>query len=189
MSRIFRSHLPYSQAHILAGALSSGGISAAVGGEMTAQIYGGTPLLDCTVLVPEDQVEEAEAFLSSDVSEEVPAPDIPAESCPPDGDPPGIGAILYGTLCLAPFAAVIPSLLTGMRILTHRIDSLEPVVRGVVFAYFTSLLTIVIALPLIAIGAGVLLGVIRGYRRGSRLCRMIVAVVIWILIVPWILIG
>ncbi len=182
MSRIFRSHLPYSQAHILAGALSSGGISAAVGGEMTAQIYGGTPLLDCTVLVPEDQVEEAEAFLSSDVSEEVPAPDIPAESCPPDGEPPGIGAILYGTLCLAPFAAVIPSLLTGMRILNDRIDSLEPVVRGVVFAYFTSLLTIVIALPLVAIGAGLLLRIVRGYRRGSRLCRMIVAIVIWILI-------
>jgi hypothetical protein len=69
-----------------------------------------------------------------------------------------------------------------MRILNDRIDSLEPVLRGVVFAYFTSLLTIVIALPLVAIGAGLLLRIVRGYRRGSRLCRMIVAIVIWILI-------
>lgn len=183
MSQIFRSHLPYSQAHILAGALSSGGISAAVGGEITAHLYGGTPLLDCTVLVPEDQVEEAEAFLSADVGEEPLDPDIPVESCPPNGDPPGIGAILCGTLLIAPLAAVIPALLVGLRILGNQPALLEPVLKAMASTYFTSLLLLLVSLPVIAIGAGLLLPIIRGYRRGSVLCRVMVRVMLWVLMV------
>ena len=82
MSQIFRSHLPYCQAHILAGVLSSGGIPATVAGDMVANIYGEIPVLDCVVMVHEDQVEEAEAFLCADFIGEAPDQDIPTESCP-----------------------------------------------------------------------------------------------------------
>jgi hypothetical protein len=137
-------------------------------------LYGGTPMVDCVVIVPEDEVEEAEAFLRSDFGEEPLDPDIPAETCPPDGDPPGIGAILYATLFLAPIASIIPALLVALRALMNHSSSLQPVIEGFGFTYFRGLLFLFCCLPLVAIGAGLLLRIIRGYRNGSRLCRLMV---------------
>lgn len=182
MSEIFRSHLPYSRAHILAGALSSAGISAAVGGDNSAHLYGGIPMLDCTIMVPEDQVEEAEAFLKAEVGDEPPEANIPGETCPPNADLPGIGAVFLGGLCCAPFAAVIPALLAGLRSLANHPTSLEPVVKAMGSAYLASLLLIVASLPVVAIGAGLLLRIVQGYRDGSVISRTMVRVIIWLLI-------
>ncbi len=176
MSCVFRHHLPAAQAHILAGVLSSGGISAAVTGDIADQLYGGMPLLDCLVIVPEDEVEEAEAYLRSDFSEEPLDADIPFESCPPNGDPPGIGAILFGTLCLAPLAALIPTLLVGFRILGYHSASLHPILMGMVHTYFSSLILLICCLPIFAIGAGLLLRILRGYCSGSRVFRVFASI-------------
>ncbi len=174
MSLIFRSHLPYSQAHILAGALASGGIPAAVAGDLAAHLYGGTSLLDCVVMVPEDWEEEAEAFLRADLVEEPPDPNLPAETCPPDGDPPGMGAILYATLCLAPFAAALPALLAGIQVFGEHATSLQPALVAMAHMYVEGLVVLLVCLPLHALGAGLLLRIIRGYKRGSRLSRLLV---------------
>lgn len=166
--------MPAAQAHILAGALSSGGFSAAVTGDIADQLYGGTPMLDCLVIVPEEEMEEAESFLRADFTEEPLDTDILVETSPPDGDPPGTGVILYATFCIAPFAALISALLVGFQVLGAHPSSLQPVLAGMALMYFRSLLVLICGLPLVAIGAGLLLLIIRGYRNGRLLCRLMV---------------
>lgn len=173
MSCVFRHHLSSSQAHILAGVLSSNGVTAAVTGDIADQIYGGTPMLDCVVIVPEEETEEAEAVLRTGFTDEPPAPDIPAETCPPDGDPPGVGDILFSTLCLAPLAALIPAVLAAFQILTYQPRTLKPVLDIFVHTYLHSLQLLIGCLPFLALGAGLLLRIIRGYRRGSSFCQLI----------------
>ncbi|MBN8422787.1 MAG: DUF2007 domain-containing protein [Verrucomicrobia bacterium] len=173
MSCVFRHHLSSSQAHILAGVLSSNGVTAAVTGDIADQIYGGTPMLDCLVIVPEEEMEEAEAVLRTGFTEEPPTPDIPAETCPPDGDPPGVGDILFTTLCLAPLAALIPAVLSAFQILRYQPRTLKPVLDIFVHTYLDSLQVLIGCLPFLALGAGLLLRIIRGYRRGSSFCQLI----------------
>jgi hypothetical protein len=181
---VFRHHLPSAQAHILAGVLSSGGISAAVTGDIADQLYGGTPMLDCVVIVPEDEIEEAEAFLRADFTGEPPDSDIPAETCPSDGDPPGIGTLLCATLCLAPLAALIPALLVELQVLGNHPSSLQPVLLGMARAYFESLLLLIIYLPFFAIGTGLSLRIIRGYRSGSLLFLLMVKGLLLFFLLP-----
>lgn len=174
MSCVFRHHLSFSQAHILAGVLSSNGVTAAVTGDIADQIYGGTPMLDCVVIVPEEEVEEAESVLRTGFTEEPPAADLPLETSPPDGDPPGAGAILFGTLCLAPLAALVPAVLSALQVLTYQPRTLKPIVDALVLTYLHSLYALVWCLPFLALGAGLLLRIIRGYRNGSWACRLVV---------------
>jgi|GEM_PF-1991450 len=173
MSCVFRHHLSSSQAHILAGVLTSNGVTAAVTGDIADQIYGGTPMLDCVVIVPEEEMEEAESVLRTGFTDEPPAEDIPMETCPPDGDPPGVGDILFGTLCLAPLAALVPSALSALQVLTYHPRTLKPVLDVLVHTYLDSLKVLIVCLPFLALGAGLLLRLIRGYRRGSSFCQLI----------------
>ncbi|MDB6004506.1 MAG: hypothetical protein JWR15_1493 [Prosthecobacter sp.] len=139
-------------------------------------------MVDCVVIVPEDEMEEAEAFLRADFREEPLDTDIRAETCPPDGDPPGIGVILYATLYLAPIASIIPALLAALRALMNHPSSLQPVIEGFAFMYLRGLLFLFCCLPVVAIGAGLLLRIIRGYRNGSRICRLIVKALLLLLL-------
>lgn len=186
MSQIFRSHLPYSQAHIMAGALSSGGISAAVAGDIATHLYGETPMLDCVVMVPEDQVEEAEAFLCADFAEEPPDTNMPMESCPPNGDLPGIGTILYGTLRLAPGAAIVPSLLVGIQTFETHPTSLLPILTAIALTYLLSLFILIGCLPFFSVGAGLLLHILRGYRSDSRIFRLVASISFWGIVLVYI---
>jgi hypothetical protein len=179
MSHIFRSHLPYCQAHILAGALSSGGISAAVAGDMAAHIYGEILALDCVVMVPEDQVEEAEAYLCSDFAGEPPDSNILVESCPPNGDLPGIGIILYGTLRIAPVAAFIPALLVGIQTFATHPTSPLSILAAMVLMYFSSLLFLIWCLLFYSVGAGLLLHILRRYLSGSTVFRVLGSIWLW----------
>lgn len=77
MSCVYRHHLSSTQAHIVAGILNSNGVAAAVAGDIAEQIYGGVPMLDCVVIVPEEELEEAEAVLRTDFPDEPPDTDIP----------------------------------------------------------------------------------------------------------------
>ncbi len=182
MSCVFRHHLSSTQAHIVAGILNSNGVTAAVAGDIADQIYGGVPMLDCVVIVPEEELEEAEAVLRTDFPDEPPDTDIPAESCPPDGDPPGVGPILCGMLWLAPIAALAPALLTGLQIFSTRPRTLQPILERIVFTYLHTLLGLMVLVPVYAIGAGLLLRIIRGYRNGSRACRVIVKIILLLMI-------
>lgn len=182
MSCVFRHHLSFWRAHIVAGVLASNGVTAGVAGDIITQVYGGMSMIDCVVIVPEEELEEAEAVLRNEFFEEPPDPEIPAESCPPDGDPPGVGPILYCMLFLAPFAALVPALLTGLHVFSTRPRFLQPILEGIVFTYLDTLLGLIVFVPVYAIGAGLLLRIIRGYRRGSWLCRIIVKIILLLMI-------
>ncbi|MGV3660260.1 MAG: hypothetical protein ACO1TE_08740 [Prosthecobacter sp.] len=187
MTSVIRQHLPPAQAHILAGVLSSAGIPAHVWGYEAAHIYGEMAIGGCSVVIDDEQWEEAEAVLNSTdfAPKEPPAEDgtdALAETCPPDGDLPGIGIILYATLRLAPLAALVPAALFGLRILAFHDGSLGEILRGIISVYLQSLLALVLLLPMFAIGAGLLLWLIPSYRRGEPAIGIIAKVIVLVLI-------
>jgi len=155
----------------MAGVLAANGVNAAAAGDISAQIYGGVSMLDCVVIVPEEELEEAEAVLRTGFTEEPPAPDIPAETCPPDGDPPGIRIILYGTARLAPWAALIPTLLVWLQLTYNSHYTWSELFRLLPSLYLRNLLFLVFCLFPFSIGAGILLHILRK-RRGHLVFKM-----------------
>lgn len=182
MSLVFRHHLSSSHAHILAGVLATHGIPAAVVGDLAAPLYGGTPLLDCSLAVPQDFVEEAEHVLRSAITEEPPDDSLPPEQGPSDGDPPGVGAVLCASLLLAA-AGFAVHVFVELLFIFATYASPEGYLSGALQPlFFRELPGLMIAALLHAVGAGLLLRIIRGYRRGSLFYRVIVKTLLLVLI-------
>lgn len=191
MIAVIRQHLPPARAHILAGVLSSAGIKADVWGDQAAHNYGELVTGGCSVAIDDEQREEAEEVLgAADFAwEGAPAADteMPAETCPPNGDLPGIGVILYGTLRLAPLAAIIPAVLVGIEMWGLSRSSFEHAFRGMISVYVQSLVVLAISLPIYATGAGLLLYLIPAYRRGSRVVGLVAKAIVLLLILATLL--
>lgn len=190
MLSVIRQHLPPSQAHILAGVLSSSGIDAHVWGDQAAHIYGEMVTGGCSVAIDEQHREDAEALLGcTDFADEPSAADsdAPAETCPPNGDLPGVGTILYGSLRLAPLAVLIPTALYGIHVFATYDVSLGQMLRAMASAYLQSLLALAICLPLYATGAGLLLLLIPAYRRGEPVFGLIAKAIALLLILATLL--
>jgi hypothetical protein len=182
MSLVFRHHLSPSHAHILAGVLATHGIPTAVVGDLAAPLYGGNPLLDCSLGVPQDLVEEAEAVLRSDFVEEPPDGSLLPEQGPPDGDPPGIGAMLCASLLLAAAGFAVRVFIVLLSIFATS-TSPEGYLRMALRALFLVELPALLVGALIhAVVAGLLLRIIRGYRRGALFSRVVVKTLLVLLI-------
>lgn len=182
MSLVLRRHLSHSQAHILVGVLASGGISSLVVGDLACQLYGGTTILDCVVLVPEEEMEDAENFLRSDLADEPIDETVPPEQGPPDGDPPGIGDILPASVLLFSACFAARAFLVIMMTITTHISPEGHLRQAMTLLLFTELPFLVVCMVIHSIGAGLLLKIIRGYRRGSLFCRIVVKALLVVLI-------
>jgi hypothetical protein len=182
MSLVLRHHLSHSQAHILAGVLAAHDIPAWVVGDLTAHLYGGTPVLDCALRVPQAVADDAEELLRSDFAAEAPVDSLPPEQGPPDGDPPGIGAMLCASLLLAAAGFAVHVLAVTLSIFaTH--TSPEGYLRMALHTvFFLELPALLVGALVHAVGAGLLLRIIRGYRRGTRFSRVVVKTLLVLLI-------
>lgn len=182
MSLVFRHHLSHSQAHILAGVLAANDVPALVVGDLAANLYGGIPALDCSVMVPEELLEDAENLMRSDFAGEPPDDSLPPEQCPSDGDPPGVGVMLCASLLLGAAGLAVHTFILILSILaTHTSPEgyLHMALRTLVFVELPAL---VVGMLIHAVATGLLLRIIRGYRRGSLISRAVVKALLVLLI-------
>lgn len=182
MSLVFRHHLSHSQAHILVGMLASGGIPSLVVGDLACRLYGGTTILDCVVLVPEEQAEDAENFLRSGVADEFIDDTLPPEEGPPDGDPPGIGDILPASALLFSACFAVRAFLVILTAITTHISPEGHLRKAMSALLLTELPLLIVCVVICAVGFGPLLKIIRGFRHGSRCCRIVVKALLVVLI-------
>lgn len=106
MIAVLHRHVPPHEAQIMVGALCGAGFHAHVLDFHAAHLYGALVFRGCRVVVDEEEVEEAQAFLLAPPEDEVPASNLPSELCSGDGGPPGFGVLLFGAFWLVVFASL-----------------------------------------------------------------------------------
>lgn len=152
--------------------LASGGIPSLVVGDLACHLYGGTTILDCVVLVPEEQAEDAENFLRSGFADEL-IDDTP----PPEEGPPGIGDILPASALLFSACFAVRAFLVILTAITTHISPEGHLREAMSALLLTELPLLIVCVVICAVGFGLLLKIIRGFRQGSRCCRIVVNLV------------
>lgn len=191
MISVLRRHVPHSQASILAGALRSAGFHADVWGAQAAHFYGEMVLGGCSLVVKEDEHEDAEAYLAATPQEPPPELAEASETGPSDGDPPGVAVLLYCGLWLAFGLTAVLTITGGSYTIIeglYRTGALVIPVKMLLLSFFSVFVLLGVHFACVAAGAGTLLRIIQGYRAGSKACRLVVWLVAAIMI-PALLFG
>jgi hypothetical protein len=185
MTAVLRQHVPHAQASILAGALRSAGFHADVWGEQAAHLYGEMAVGGCSLVVKEDEYEDAEAYLAATPQEPPPELAEASETGPSDGDPPGVAVLLYCGLWLAFGLTAVLTITSGSYMIIegfYRTGVLVIPVKMLLLSFFSVFVLLGLHFACVAAGAGTLLRIIQGYRAGSKTCRFVVQLVVALMI-------
>ena len=188
MIHVLRQHVPSSQARILVGALRSAGFHADVWGEQAAHFYGDLATGGCSVVVDDELPEDAEAFLNAAVEEAPENLGTEVESCPSDAHPPSVGTLTYSGAWVALVFSSLVTVITGLVGMANwfligfhsNLFALVPVMFRSFLAAFISSGIVVVCFVIIA---APLLLLIRGYRAGSALCRLVIKALAVVMVV------
>lgn len=174
MSLIIRRHLGAPQAHILAEALKAGGISAGVGGENAACLYGHLLAMECTLIVAEEDAADAEAYLQADLAGEPLETDLPSESSPPDAAMPDTLSLLQAFVAIAIAAGVLRIAFIILTILQEQTSPLGYIDIAMEWILHEEILPLGYSLPVLAMLSSCSLLVVSSYRAGGWPGRIVV---------------
>jgi hypothetical protein len=170
MPLVLRNHLAPHEAHIMAGSLRSAGVPAYVWGDQTAHLYGHLALGGCQVAVDEDSLAQAEEVLKA-IPEDYLDDTVTSSTAETfDAGPPRTLDLLYfGLIASVGLAAAMTILALAYAFALGAVVRLDESLRG-----FVSMLAAGMVWSIIfAVGEGLLLGIVRGYRNGSMICRLL----------------
>ena len=169
MLAIFQRRLAAHEAHVLAGVLRSSGVPAYVWGENAAHFYGGLALGGCIVAVDEADLNEAAEVVKA-VPDELGDQTALENGVAVDAGPPGILDLLCFGFMASLCAAGLMSALTAVW-------SFYCGVQGWAWEGIRTLIATLLAgivwSILFAVGEGLMLQIVRGYRTGSLFCRLV----------------
>ena len=141
------------------------------------------------MVVQEDEQVEAEAFLSAQPNGEAPDSEIIPETAPCDGDPPGVSTLLYCSLWLALWAAGILTtvasclLFLGLMMAGKLPDTMLHLPGAILMTFCQHVMTCGLNFALVAIGSGLLLRIIKGFRAGSKACLVLIRFIVGVTLI------